>query len=337
MQPKGQWVVGIVLTVVLGGSLALLAQRPTAPQETAPPIRVEVELVNVAFSVMDKRNRFVLGLGPDDFTVLEDGVPHDIKFFSTETNMPLRIGLLIDTSNSVRPRFQFEQEAAIDFLFTVIRPARDLGFVIGFDATPSLVRDITDDAQELADAIRSQRAGGGTALYDAVYLACKTKLAEGDPDQVRKMIILLSDGNDTFSTVTREEAIEMARRYGVTIFTVSTSSPPTEHKDARYLQEPCKYMASHGDQVLQRFAEATGGHSFCPFNPLDVGYSFQKLADELRHQYTLAYSPSNRQRDGRYRVIQIRTRREGLRVFHRPGYYAPTPSEKPASNPSGPR
>lgn len=336
MRARGQWGARIILAVVLGGSLTLMAQRPTPPQETAPPVRVEVELVNVAFSVMDKRNRFVLGLGPDDFTVFEDGIPHDIKFFSAETNMPLRIGLLIDTSNSIRPRFQFEQEAAIDFLFTVIRPDRDLGFVIGFDATPTLVHDFTDEPQELADAIRSLRAGGGTALYDAVYLACKMKLAQGSPDEVRKMIILLSDGNDNFSTVTREEAIEMARRFGVTIFTVSTTSPPTEHKDARYLQDPCKFMASHGDKVLQRFAEATGGRSFCPFNPLDVGYTFQKLADQLRHQYTLAYSPSNQQRDGRYRVIEIRTRRKGLRVFHRPGYFAPAASEEQPANPSGP-
>jgi len=167
-------------------------------------------------------------------------------------------------------------------------------------------------------------------------LPSKMKLVEGSPDEVRKMMILLSDGNDNSSTVTREEAIEMARRAGVSIFTVSTNSPPTEHKDARYLQDPCKYMATHGDKVLERFAEATGGRSFCPFNPLDVGYTFQKLADQLRHQYTLAYSPTNRQRDGRYRVIEIRTRREDLRVFHRPGYYAPTASQQQPVTPNGP-
>ncbi|MBI4461613.1 MAG: VWA domain-containing protein [Acidobacteria bacterium] len=310
----------------------MVAQRPAPPQETAPPIRVEVELVNIAFSVLDKRNHFVMGLGPDDFTVFEDGVPQDIKFFDANTNMPLRIGLVIDTSNSVRPRFQFEQEAAIDFLFTVIRPDRDQGFVVAFDSTVWLAQGFTSDPQDLADAIRSLRAGGGTALFDAIYLACKELMAEGETDEIRKMLIVLSDGEENAqSIVTREEAIEMARRTGVTIFTVSTNSPPTEHKDARYLQEPCKVMKARGDKILERLAEATGGRAFCPFNPLDVGQTFQKLADQLRHQYQLAYTPTNQERDGRFRVVEIHTRREGMRVFHRPGYVAVPVAQTPAS------
>ncbi len=306
------------------------AQRPAPPQEVAPPLRVEVELVNVAFSVLDRRSRFVSGLGPDDFQVLEDGVPQQIKFFDANNNMPLRIGLVIDTSSSVRPRFQFEQEAAIDFLFTVIRPDRDLGFAVGFDAAVWVAQDFTNDPQELADAIRGMRAGGGTALYDAIYLACKEMMGQGETDEVRKLLIVLSDGEDIYSVVSREEAIEMARRTGVTIFTVSTNSPPTEHKDSRFLQEPCKVMNARGDKVLERFAESTGGRAFCPFNPIDVGSTFQKLADQLRHQYQLAYTPTNKQRDGRFRVLEIRTRREGMRVYHRPGYVALLP-EKPAS------
>lgn len=328
MSGKIRFRAALTLVLLVAGA-DLRAQRPPPPQDTAPPIRVEVELVNVAFSVLDKRNRFTPGLGPDDFQVLEDGVPQEIKFFDANTNMPLRIGLLIDTSNSVRPRFQFEQEAAIDFLFTIIRPDRDLGFVVGFDATAAVVQDVTADAQKLADAIRSLRAGGGTSLYDAVYLACKELLAQGEPDEVRKMLIVLSDGEDNYSQVTREEAIEMARRIGVTIFTVSTNSPPTEHKDARFLQEPCKVMNARGDKVLERLAEATGGRAFCPFNPMDVGQTFQKLANQLRHQYQLAYTPTNHQRDGRFRVVEIRTRREGLRVYHRPGYLAIAIPPKP--------
>lgn len=312
------------------------APQPPPPIEEAPPIRVEVELVNVVFSVTDRRNRHITGLGPDDFLVYEDGVLQEIKFFTSETNLPLRIGLLIDTSNSVRPRFQFEQEAAIDFLHTVLRPKQDQAFVIAFDATPVLVQDYTDDPLDLADAIRSQRAGGGTALYDAIYLACKMKMAEGSGNDYRKMLIVLSDGNDSTSLVTREEALEMARRHEVTIFTVSTSAPPIKYSgESRHLQNPCKVMGHEGDKILEHFAESTGGTAYCPFNTIDVGRSFERIANELRSQYTLAYTPVNRDWDGRFRHITIKTRRKGLRVHHRPGYYARVRETAARGSPTG--
>jgi VWFA-related protein len=320
-----------------GGGLPSWAQEekppgPPVPEEEVPPIRIEVDLVNVVFSVTDRRNRHVTGLGPDDLTVYEDGVPQEIKFFTSETNMPLRIGLLIDTSNSVRPRFQFEQEAAVDFLHTVLRPKEDEAFVMSFDVTPYIVQEFTDDPIDLADAIRELRAGGGTSLYDAVYLACKMKLAKGSGNDVRKMIILLSDGNDIYSVVTREEAVEMCRRQEVAIFTVSTSAPPIKYTEkARHLRNPCDVMGEDGDKVMKRFAEATGGTAYCPFNTIDVGRSFERIANELRSQYTVAYTPTNRVRDGRFREITIETRREKLRVHHRPGYYA-TPLEVEAAS-----
>lgn len=334
----------VLLAVVLlplsagWGDSGLLAQQqpppPPVPQEEAPPIRIEVGLVNVVFSVTDRRSRHVSGLGPDDFVVYEDGVRQEIKFFSSETNLPLRIGLLIDTSNSVRPRFQFEQEAAIDFLHTVLRPKVDKAFVIGFDVTPVVVQDFTDDPQALADAIRELRAGGGTGLYDAIYLAAKMKLAEGSGSDFRKMLIVLTDGNDTTSVVTREEALEMARRHEVTIFTVSTSAPPIKYSgESTKLQNPCEVMGEEGDKVLRRFADATGGTFYCPFSTIDVGRSFERIANELRSQYTLAYTPTNRIRDGRFRQITIEPRRENLRVHHRPGYYA-TPEPAGGSPPS---
>lgn len=301
------------------------SQEPETEPETekAPPIRVEVELVNVVFSVTDRRNRFVTGLGPDDFLVYEDGVQQEIKFFTGETNLPLRIGLLIDTSNSVRPRFQFEQEAAIDFLHTILQPKKDLAFTISFDATPVLVQDLTDDPLDLADSIRNLRAGGGTALYDAIYLACKMKLSDGTGNDYRKMLIVLSDGNDTTSLVSREEALEMARRFEVTVFTVSTNAPPIQYSgESRNLQNPCEVMGGEGDKVLKRFAQSTGGTAYCPFSTIDVGRSFERIANQLRSQYTLAYTPTSPIRDGRYRRITIKTRRKGLRVRHRPGYYA---------------
>lgn len=313
----------VLLAFLLGSGAAGYAQDPAPPEEEAPPIRIEVDLVNVVFSVTDKRSRHVADLGPDDVTVFEDGVQQEIKHFSSETNLPLRIGLLIDTSNSVRPRFQFEQEAAVDFLHTVLRPKTDRAFVMAFDVEPVIVQEFTDDPLDLADAIRSLRAGGGTALYDALYLACKMRLANGSGNDHRKMIILLSDGNDVYSVVTREEALDICQHHDVTIFTVSTSAPPIKYSgESRHLQNPCDVLGYDGDKVLKRFAEATGGTSYCPFNTIDVGRSFERIANELRNQYTLAYTPSNRVRDGSFRQITIQTRRDGLRVHHRPGYYA---------------
>lgn len=304
------------------------------PEEEAPPLRVEVDLVNVAFSVTDKRKRIVTDLGPDDFTVYEDGVEQEIKYFTTQTDLPLRIGLLMDTSNSVRPRFQFEQEAAIDFLHTILRPKQDQAFVIGFDITPVLIEDFTDDPLDLADAVRSLRAGGGTSLYDAVYLACKMKMSEGSGSDYRKMLIVLSDGNDTASHVTREEALEMARRQEVTIFTVSTTAPPIQYSgESKHLQNPCKVLGHEGDRVLEHFAGETGGTSYCPFNTIDVGRSFERIANQLRSQYTLAYTPTNRNRDGSFRRIRIESRRDGLTVHHRPGYYAQPREEASRRNP----
>jgi len=343
---KGAVVFILTLTLSIAGarwlSVPAAAQMPPPPQpspeDQVPPIRIEVDLVNVVFSVTDRRNRHVSGLAPNDFRVYEDGVPQDIKYFSSETNLPLRIGLLIDTSNSVRPRFQFEQEAAVDFLHTVLRPKADEAFVIGFDVTPVLVQDYTDDPLDLADAVRSLRAGGGTALYDALYVACRNKLAEGSGNNFRKMLILLSDGNDVYSTVTREEALEICRANEVSIFTVSTSAPPIKYTDkAQSLQNPCDVLRQDGDKVMKYLAESTGGTAYCPFSTIDVGRSFEQIANQLRTQYTLAYTPTNRARDGTFRHITIESRRKDIRLHHRPGYYArPQQAEATPSSSSGP-
>ena len=322
----------LLVSTSAGAPVRSQEQRPPTPEQV-PGIVVEVDLVNVVFSVTDRRSRLVTGLGPDDFRVYEDGVQQEISRFSSETNLPLRIGLLIDTSNSVRPRFQFEQEAAIDFLHTVLRPKQDEAFVISFDATPQLIQDFTDDPQVLADVIRNLRAGGITTLNDAIYLASKMKLAEGSSGDLRKMLIVLSDGEDNGSVVSREEALDMARRHEVTIFTVSTSAPPINYNpETSRMQNPCQVKGAEGDKVLEYFADSTGGLAYCPFTTIDVGRSFEQIANQLRTQYTLAYTPTNRVRDGAFRRITIESRREQLRIHHRPGYYArlePAGSERP--------
>lgn len=313
-------------------------QDPLRDGKPDEVIRVRVDRVSVVFSVTNRRGRYVTGLGPDDFTVLEDGKNQDIdtRNFSSETNLPLRIGLLIDTSSSIRSRFQFEQEAAIDFLHTVLRPKTDQAFVISFDAEPELVQDLTGDPIDLAEAIRELRPGGGTTLYEAIYLASKMKMAESTDEQgrpFRKLLIVLSDGNDTGSLVTREEALEMAQRHDVTIFTVSTSAMPIQYSGkSMELQNPCKVMGQDGDKVLKRYAKATGGTAYCPFNTIDVGRSFERIANELRSQYTITYNPTNKERVRRFREIRISTRRKGLEVHHRPGYYSRAEEDEKASD-----
>ena len=197
------------------------------PDDTLTVIRKRVDEVNVVFTVTDKRDHFVKDLTQNDFRVMDDNKPAiSIQSFNKETNLPLRVGLLIDASNSVRDRFKFEQEAAIEFLNQIIRPRFDKAFVIGFDTTPEVTQDFSDDAEALSHGVRMLRAGGGTAMYDAIYFACRDKLMKVDKGQIatRRAIILLSDGEDNQSRVSREEAVEMAQRAEVIIYAISTNT-----------------------------------------------------------------------------------------------------------------
>ncbi|HLH05885.1 MAG TPA: VWA domain-containing protein [Terriglobales bacterium] len=281
--------------------------------EPATTIIHTVQEVNVVFTVSDKHGHFVKDLKENDFKVLDDNKPPtQIVNFSSETNLPLRVGLLIDASNSIRDRFRFEQEAAIEFLNEIIRPRDDRAFVIGFDTTPEVTQDFTDDSGALARGVRALRPGGGTALYDAVYFACRDKLMKApQTGPTRRAIILLSDGEDNQSRVTREEAIEMAQRAEVIIYTISTNVSGVKMR---------------GDKVLERMAEATGGRAFFPFRIQDVSNAFSEIQDELRSQYMLAYKPADFTADGHFRSINIiAADRKGLQVRARKGYFAPKP------------
>lgn len=272
-----------------------------------------VQEVNVVFTVSDKHGHFVKDLKEADFKVLDDKKPPvQIVNFSSETNLPLRVGLLVDASNSVRDRFRFEQDSAIEFLNEIIRPHFDQAFVIGFDTTPEVTQDFTDSTEYLSKGVRALRPGGGTALYDAVYFACRDKLLKApQTGPTRKAIILLSDGEDNQSRVTREEAIEMAQRAEVILYTISTNVSGVKMR---------------GDKVLERMAEATGGRAFFPFRIQDVSNAFSEIQDELRSQYVLAYKPADLVADGHFRSIDIiAADRKGLQVRARKGYFAPKP------------
>lgn len=290
---------------------ASAAQPGTQDDESVSTIRRTVNEVNVIFTVTDKHGRYVKDLKKDDFKIIDDAKPAaEIRSFRAETDLPLEVGMLIDASNSVRDRFKFEQEAAVEFLNQTIRRKYDEAFVVGFDVTPEVTQDFTDDTEALSVGVRALRPGGGTALYDALYFACRDKLLKTQPSgPVRKAIILLSDGDDNQSHVTREESIEMAQRADVIVYTISTNLTGS---------------GSHGDKVLERIADATGGRSYVPFQLTEVANAFAAIQEELRSQYAISYKPAEFRPDGRYRTIQIIAQEKGLHVRSRHGYYAPS-------------
>jgi len=288
------------------------ASSDIPPEATAETIRRSVNEVNVVFTVTDKRGRFIKNLTQQDIKVIDDRKPVDsIRAFQSQTDLPLRVGLLVDSSNSVRDRFKFEQEAATEFLNQIIRYNRDLAFVLGFDTVSEVTQDFTSDTGKLSRGVGSLKPGGGTALYDALYYSCRDKLMK-HPDKVaiRRAIILLSDGEDNQSRVSRDEAVQMAQRAEVIVYTISTNVSGNVLK---------------GDKVLQYIAESTGGRAFFPFKIQDVANAFSEIQDELRSQYAVAYKPPDFVLDGRYRSIEIaaQSNNKKFRVRARKGYYAP--------------
>ena len=295
----------------IGNSDQKPSESADNPDQPLPTIKARTDEVNVVFTVMDKKGRRITDLKQNDFRVVDDSKPPDqIRSFQAETNLPLKVGLLIDASNSVRDRFKFEQESAIEFLNQTIHPSKDQAFVVGFDVTPEVTQDFTDNTEALAHGVHELRPGGGTALYDALYFACRDKLLKTSKGlTVRRAIILLSDGDDNQSHVTREEAIEMAQRAEAIVYTISTNVSGTK---------------GQGDKVLERIADATGGRAFFPFQIRDVANAFAEIQDELRSQYAISYKPADFKFDGHYRTIEIVTNdRKNFRVRSRRGYYAP--------------
>src|SRR5438046_6568986 len=322
-------------------------QEP-APKSNETIISV-VNLVDVLFTVLNRRNKLVPELEKGDFKIWDDKAPQEIRYFSRQSDLPLRIGMLLDTSNSIRDRIKFEQDASVNFLFSVLRRNKDQAFAMTFDDEPQIVQGFTGDAGALRDQITKTRAGGGTAIYDAIYQACVKELSHpprppGDqPDVVRRVMILISDGEDNLSTHTRTDAIEMAQRTSVVIYSISTSTQwvslsqtdPSKAADR-------KYHLTEGDKILQDLAEETGGRAFFPYHVDDLDQSFQDIGDELRNQYSIAYQPANYVLDGRYHKIRVEVPdHKGYQVRARRGYYARAnrdvhaPSEPGSGAPQG--
>ena len=303
---------------LLSMSLALNSQPKngkadkTAPADSQDKNRItlDVSRVNMLFTVSDKKGRFITDLTKDDFDVFESKKPQSIIEFSAESDLPLRLAILIDTSNSIRERFRFQQEAATAFIDGTVRPRQDRALVVSFDTAAELVTDLTDNLSVLEKAIQGLRPGGGTSMYDAIFFACRDKLMQDQPlYKFRRAMVILSDGEDNQSRNTRDQALEMAQKADVTIYTISTN---------------ITHIETEGDKVLRYFAAETGGQAFFPFKASDLNQSFENIANELRHQYNVFYRPDPLKTDGLYHPVDIRVKgHKDMIVRARKGYYAP--------------
>jgi VWFA-related protein len=304
----------LAATLFLCAGFALWAQQPAQPRQQASEddtrISVDVTRVNVLFTVTDKKGRFITNLNRGDFEIVENKRPQNIMEFTAETDLPLRMAILVDTSNSIRDRFRFIQEAAIEFINSVMRPGTDRALVVSFDTQTQLISDLESNTEKLADKIRDLHAGGGTSLYDAIFYACRDKLAMDQPKhKFRRAMVILSDGDDTQSSMSRDQALEMAQKSDVVIYTISTNISRQE---------------TDGDKVLRYLAAETGGLAFFPFKVEDLAQSFENIANELRHQYNLYYRPEPLKTDGSYQTLNVKVKgRKDLVVRARKGYYAP--------------
>lgn len=285
------------------------------PDKAAAPddqytITKSVNEVDLIFTVTDKHGNFVKNLKQSDFALLDNQrAPAQVYSFTQQTNLPLRVGILIDTSTSIRRRFQFEQQAATAFLLQVIKPQTDKAFVMGFDVRPDYKTDWTNNLDTLSSGIDALSPGGGTALFDAVYSACRDKLLDASRGQepVRKAMVLVSDGDDNQSHAYLDDAIKECQRANTIIYTISTNTSPTRE---------------HGDDVLQKMAEATGGRAFFPKSIEDMPVSFQAIQDELRSQYALVYKPADFVANGAFRTIYLFCLNRKYTVRAPKGYFA---------------
>jgi Ca-activated chloride channel family protein len=298
------------LSASTAGSGAVANADSDDPQSAIITLHARVNEVNVLFIATDKHGKFVRDLNQSDFSILDDHKPPQaILNFRRETDLPIHLGLLVDVSGSVDSRFDFEQSAATSFLQHTLRAGFDKAFIVGFNSHSQMAQDYTDDVKLLSVGVHKLHDGGGTALYDAVYHACKDKFLKDRPDHpVRKAIVIVSDGEDNQSEISKAQAIEMAQRSEVIIYAISTDDSG---------------LVMRGDKVLEQLAEATGGRAFFPFKMKDITHSYAAIEDELRSQYVVSYKPANFDADGRYRSIEISSLKKDLQVRARKGYFAP--------------
>jgi VWFA-related protein len=313
-----------MLLALLASPLLSLGQEPVPPPPPAGTFRVEVDVVNVYCTVKDKKGRLIPDLQAEDFEIKEDGKNQELRYFSRETDRPLTLALLVDTSISQQKVLGAEKVAVAQFLQQILRPS-DLALLITFDVNVDLLQDFTQEAERLEHALARarintpvdlgpfpRRGAAGTRLYDAVSLAAREKLGS---EVGRKAIILVSDGVDSGSHFSEKQALEAAQRNDAMIYAIGIADP------GYYWSAVGRPYTGSGP--LKKLAKETGGQAYFPSGPDKLRETFEQIAKELRSQYSLGYTPINRARDGSFRKIGIKVKGRGLRVQARRGYYAP--------------
>jgi VWFA-related protein len=315
-----------ILTFLTLGSVMLA-------QDQLPSIKVDVDLVNILTSVRDKRGALIPSLQKEDFTILEDGKPQTVKYFTKETDLPLTIGLLVDVSGSQRNLIEIERSAASQFFREVLRK-KDLAFLISFGEETELLQDYTGSPRLLTEGLGQLRpssgvsgihpgpvptAGGprGTVLYDAVYLAANEKL-KGEVG--RKVLVLITDGVDQGSRLSRNQAIEAAQKSDAVIYSIDYSDPGAYGGFG--------FGGGGGEGELRKMSDETGGRVYKVDRKHTLDQVFKELQDEMRSQYSIAYTPTNEVKDGGYRHLEIRMSNKDLKAQFRKGYYAIKPAVK---------
>ena len=287
------------------------AQTPAATQQPGFTIQARVNEVDLTFTVTDRHGHFVQELKQSDFALLDDGkAPSQIYRFEQDTNLPLRVGMVIDTSTSIRQRFGFEQQAAVEFLLQILRPKSDKAFVEGFDLQPDFKQDWTNNLDLLTTGIDGLHSGGGTALFDALYQGCHDKMLDATEhhEPARKAMVVISDGDDNQSHAYVEDAIKECQRAETVGYAISTNVSPSRDR---------------GDDTLQKIADATGGRAFYPTRIEDMPVSFGQIQQELRSQYALSYKPADFSANGAFRTIYLFALDRKYQVHSRIGYFAP--------------
>jgi VWFA-related protein len=326
-----------LLFLTLGG--ALVAQTPAPqqnPQEEAPVIRMDVDVVSILASVRDKKGTLIANLEAKDFAVFEDGKQQPIKYFTAETNLPLTIGLLVDVSGSQRNLIAVERSAATQFFSQVLRK-KDEAFLISFGDESELLQDYTNSVRLLSDGLNQLRVssgvGGfgpgpvptmgkprGTVLYDAIYLAAAQKLRT---EVGRKVIVVITDGVDEGSKLDLKDALEAAQKADAVVYSIEYSDP-SAYGAGGFV------FGSGGDSALHQLSDPTGGRVYRVGRGKPLDAVFKELSDEMRSQYSIGYTPLNPVKDGSFRKLEVRMANKDQKAQTRKGYFAIKPEPAPA-------
>lgn len=283
--------------------------RPRQDQGPVGTFTLHVDEVDLPFVVADRHHHWITNLSQDEIRLSDNGLPPEsIRMFESRTGLPLRVGLIVDKSDSVLQQFKYEKDAAALFISRLMNSPQDLAFVLGFSDQPALVQDLTPDTQALATAVRNLTLGGGTAVYDAVHFACERLSQQKDTGYTRRVLVLLTDGDDNRSELQPARIIEEALRQNVVVIVLDTNPVPA-YDDPKH-------------RTLEKLATVTGGQVLPAGNKKQLAKAFEELSARLRSYYLLAYRPSQFTRDGSFHKIQLKSTRHGVHIICRKGYYA---------------